>query len=199
MIENLGWYEQDPAPSINMIDRCSPGRDHLLLDVGSGASTLITALVARGYRNLLAVDISPVALREARDRLTNNDSRFVQWVVDDILDPIHLDAFEHEVQVWHDRAMFHFLTEEDERAKYLNALKRLVADGGHVIIAAFSLKGVDRCSGLPVRRYDADLIEEFLGPGFDLVQSFEHLYVTPGGENRPYVYTLFRRRSGSTE
>ncbi|MDX1740309.1 MAG: SAM-dependent methyltransferase, partial [Rhodothermales bacterium] len=107
-----------------------------------------------------------------------------------------LDFLRGGVEVWHDRALFHFLTEEADQRRYVDTLGHLVVEGGCVIIAAFSLQGVDRCSGLPVRRYSASLLSDTLGPDFSMTHSFDCLYVTPGGEPRPYIYTLFRRTAG---
>ncbi len=196
-IERLGWFEETPAHSLEMIDRAAPDAGALILDVGSGASTLVPALLARGYEEVVAVDISEHALRHARSRLPAERERQVTWVVDDVLEPQKLDFLRRRVDVWHDRALFHFLTDAFDRQRYVDTLRDLVVGGGHVIIAAFSLRGADRCSGLPVQRYSADLLSEALGTDFELRHSFECTYVMPGGDERPYVYTLFRRSAAA--
>jgi SAM-dependent methyltransferase len=195
-VERLGWHEAAPVHSLAMIDRCEPDAGDVILDVGSGASTLVPALLARGHEKIVAVDISTHALRHAQSRLSPDRARRVTWIVDDILDPRHLDFLHGGVDVWHDRALFHFLTHEAERQRYVDTLRHVVVDGGHLIIAAFSLRGADRCSGLPVQRYNADLLGEALGSDFELLHSFECLYVMPSGHERPYVYTLFERSAG---
>ena len=197
-VEHLGWYEDSPEQSIEMIKWTRAPRDALILDVGSGASTLIPNLLSLGYEKIVATDVSARALAEARGRMPDADSELVTWVVDDVLRPDSLARLAGRVHVWHDRAMFHFLIDDGERDLYLETLHRLVRPGGHVIIAAFSLDGVDRCSGLPVRRYNEVLIGDALGPEYRLVHSFGYKYQTPSGEQRPYVYTLFCRDAGQT-
>jgi SAM-dependent methyltransferase len=169
------------------------------MDVGSGTSTLIAALISRGCLNVAAVDISASALQKARNRLAPDQARRVVWVVDDVLSPKGLDAFEARVKVWHDRALLHFLIHDGDRRCYRKTMRRVLAGDGFVIIAAFSLDGVDRCSGLPVRRYDAAAIGDFLGPEFELQHTFHCVYRTPAGDPRPYVYTLSRRASSETD
>jgi SAM-dependent methyltransferase len=178
-----------------MITRCTASPDDFVLDVGSGASTLIPALLMRGHRNVAAVDISPEALRAARRRLRAADRSRVTWIVDDVLRPERLRTLASRVGIWHDRALLHFLTSDSDRDDYLKTLRELVVADGFVVIATFALEGVDRCSGLPVRRYNAEMISDFLGEEFELLHASEYLYVTPGGEPRPYVYTLFRRNT----
>ncbi len=194
-VERLGWYEESPEPSLEMIERTGAPATARLLDVGSGASTLVPSLLDRGFEEIVATDISSRALEMARNRLEEGDVGRVTWVVDDVLRPGPLLRLAGQVDVWHDRALFHFLIVDEERDLYLRTLRRLVRAGGSVIIAAFSLVGVDRCSGLPVRRYDEEAIGEALGAEFHLMHSFDWLYVTPGGEHRPYVYTFFRKGS----
>lgn len=193
-IKKLGWYEEVSAPSIRLISKCGIGQDEAVLDVGAGASTLIDHLIDEGYRNVIAVDISEAALRKLSERLGEERSRRVKFIADDITEPRHIESL-GEVALWHDRALLHFLLEEKERSAYLAALKKLVRKGGHVIIAAFSLKGAKRCSGLNVVNYDHRMLSDFLGEGFRLVEHFDHTYYTPSGEERPYVYTLFERTS----
>ncbi len=192
-IDGLGWYEEYPEHSIQMLERCAPDSDDLILDIGSGTSTLIPQLLDRGHVNVVAADISDRALSKARDLLGTEKASIVNWVVDDVLQPTALSRLANQVNVWHDRAVFHFLTDESDRQRYLSTLLRLLTPGGYIVIATFSLNGVDRCSGLPVRKYSAESIAEFLGAGFSLLHSFECTYSTPSGEARPYVYTLFRR------
>ncbi len=190
-VETLGWHEEDPEPSMRMIVKSGIGRDAAILDVGSGASTLVGRLVQEGFEHVSVVDISAVAIGKARTRLGDR-ARAVRWIVDDITRP-RKPLDEGEVDLWHDRAVLHFLLSDAERAAYRETLMRLVRIGGYVVIAVFSLQGVTRCSGLDVRRYSEDTLSDFLGTSFELVDAFDQLYVTPSGENRPYVYSLFRR------
>jgi SAM-dependent methyltransferase len=191
-VERTGWYEAEPELSLELIARCGLGADDVLLDVGSGASSLIDRLLDQGYRNLVAADISPVALSMLRERLGERASS-VRFIVDDIGRPTELGTLP-DVALWHDRAALHFLTEESARARYAETVRAVVRAGGFVILAAFAIDGAERCSGLPVHRFDALGLGELLGPDFALHESIDHTYVNPFGDPRPYVYTRFQRR-----
>lgn len=189
--DQLGWYEEVPRPSLQLVSKCELGEDPHLLDAGAGTTTLIDRLLQRGYENLTVVDVSDRALSRLADRL-GPEARRVDWIVGDLTDPEVLEDVE-PVDLWHDRAVLHFLTEKKERQGYVRSLRSAVKPGGHVIIAAFSMEGADRCSGLDVRNYDRHMIGELLGPEFVLERHFDYLYRQPSGDPRPYVYTLFRR------
>ncbi len=189
---NLGWYEEIPKPSIDFIAECGLDKNAVILDVGSGATTLIDNLIQQGYKNIIATDISTIALEKSKTRISKENSSFVKWNVDDITNTQNLDNT-LKVDLWHDRTVLHFLTEEKQQAGYLSTLKRVVKKGGYVIIAVFSLEGAKKCSGLDVVNYDHKMISEFLGNDFELIKYLDHLYINPSGGERPYVYTLFRR------
>ena len=192
-IDTLGWYEETPTPSINLVAKLGLSRHDAILDVGSGASTLIDHLADQGYENIFACDISETALEKLKDRLGEEKASRITWIVDDITCPTKLKSI-GEVALWHDRAMLHFLREEEERNAYLATLKSVVKKGGHVIIAVFSTVGAKKCSGLDLKNYDEKLLADFLGDDFTLVEHFSHIYHMPSGDARPYVYTLFRRK-----
>lgn len=191
-INKLGWYEEVSEPSIRLISKCPIDKDDPVLDVGAGASTLIDYLLDQGYKNITAVDISEMALKELRERLGEEKSRRVRWIADDITQPVHMDKLS-DIALWHDRALLHFLLEEKEREMYLTVLKKVVRKGGYVIIATFSLTGAKKCSGLNVMNYDQRMLSDFLGEDFNLVEHFDYTYYTPSGEQRPYIYTLFKK------
>ena len=192
-VTQLGWYEPHPSPSIQLIERCVLDKHELVLDVGSGASTLIPALLERGYENITALDISPVALQKAQAALGAEKTARVHWLVEDITQPS--SSFDHfRITLWHDRAVFHFLTIEQQRQDYLATLLSVMHPGGYVILAAFATGGATNCSGLDVQNYNADSLAQFLGFEFDLLESCLHTYQMPSGDLRPYVYTLFQRR-----
>lgn len=190
-LERLGWFEADPEVSLNLVQRSGVGMNDLVLDVGSGASTLLAALVARGFTRLAAVDISAVALERLRDMLAGDASK-VRFILGDITARATFDGLEG-VALWHDRAALHFLTEPDDRAAYARAVHSTVRLGGAVILAAFAIGGATECSNLPVVNYDAVMFSTLLGDGFTLEESRDHVYINPGGGERPYVYALFRR------
>jgi len=189
--EKLGWYEAEPLPSLQLIERSGLDRDARILIAGAGATTLVDALLERGYRNIIANDISSTALQRLKERLGAR-AEDIHWVEDDLTHPHTLPALE-PVDLWHDRAVLHFFTEAEDRRTYFGLLRRLVRPGGFVVLAAFNLQGAERCSGLPVHRYDAPMLAEALGAEFRLLESFDHVHIMPSGEERPYVYTLFER------
>jgi cyclopropane fatty-acyl-phospholipid synthase-like methyltransferase len=188
----LGWYEEKSAPSLQLLAKCKIRKDDPILDVGSGASTFIDSLVEEGFTNIIATDISEIALSKSKERLRTRKASTVRWIVDDITNPAYVDKLE-DVAVWHDRAVLHFLLEERQRQTYFSTLKKVVRPRGYVIIAAFSLKGAKKCSGLDVRNYDSDMLAECLGEKFRLIEAFDYTYYNPSGGIRPYIYALFQR------
>lgn len=193
-ITNLGWYEEISEPSIKLISKCQITKDDPILDVGVGASTLIDYLIEQGYKNIIGVDISEEALIKLRERLGKDKSRLVKWIVDDITQPIHIQNL-NDIALWHDRALLHFLLEENHRNMYLKTLKKVIKEDGYVIIASFSLKGAKKCSGLDVMNYDQNMLVKFLGENFVLLECFDYMYYMPNGEPRPYIYTLFQKKN----
>ncbi|MBN9494003.1 class I SAM-dependent methyltransferase [bacterium] len=191
--DQTGWYEATPAVSLELVRNCNATADTVILDIGSGASTLVPLLLEDGYRRIIAADISQVALDALRDRLGPTGSD-VTFICDDVTHPSALKEI-GEVGVWHDRALFHFLIDDAERDAYLGLLRSLLRPGGYAIIAAFAPDGADHCSGLPVRRYDEAALVEALGDEFELLESRRYIYTQPSGGLRPYVYTRFRRRA----
>ena len=192
-INQLGWYEELSAPSLELLSKCDVNKDVTLLDIGTGASTLIDSLIEAGFTNIIASDISETALGKLQERLGKEKAALVKWIIDDITNPVHIQNL-GEVDVWHDRAVLHFLVKDDERNAYLSTLKRVVKQGGYVLIATFSLNGAKKCSGLDIRNYDENLLAEFLGEEFELIEHFDYVYYMPLGESRPYIYTLFQRK-----
>jgi hypothetical protein len=193
-VDKLGWYEARSEPSLKLIERCKLKKDAAILNVGAGATTLVDELVVIGYQNIIVNDISSEALKELKLRLGPEKSSLVRWVVDDLTDPAELKSLE-QIDLWHDRAVLHFFNEPDEQDTYFNLLQKLVKVEGHVIIAAFNLQGAPKCSGLPVFRYDAAMLQEKLGKKFQLKETFNYTYTQPSGDNREYVYTMFQRKS----
>ena len=145
-----------------------------------------------GYNNIIATDISDVALSKAKEALELKKETLINWVVDDITNPNYLNKI-GTVDLWHDRTVLHFLTEENQQQGYLSTLKKLVKIGGYVIIAVFSLEGAKKCSGLNVVNYDHNMLSQFLGNEFELLEYLPYLYIQPSGGERPYIYTLFKR------
>ena len=190
-ITGLGWYEEDPEPSMRLIRKCNLEKNASILNVGAGATTLVDALLDAGYEGVIASDLTASGLERLKERLGEKSSR-VDWIVDDLTHPEKLNELA-KVDVWHDRAVLHFFQEKKEQQAYFDLLRRLLRKGGYVIIAAFNLQGSEKCFGLPVHRYDEAMLQERLGPEFELKETFNFTYTTPSGDSREYVYTLFQR------
>ena len=191
-VEELGWYEASPEPSLSLIKRCRLHREAAILNVGAGATTLVDGLLELGFSNIIANDISPSALEELRQRLGADLSKKVRWIVDDVTQAHELADLE-AVDLWHDRAVLHFFQDSRSQDAYFKLMHRLVRPGGFVIISAFHLDGADKCSGLPVYRYNAQMLQERAGDDFQMLEAFDHTYTQPSGDTREYVYTLFQR------
>ncbi len=188
--ERVSWYQDDPAPSLEMIDALGLVSEAAIVDVGGGASTLVDALLQRGYRNVTVVDISQSALATARGRLGALGGD-VQWVCADLLEWQPACSFD----VWHDRAVLHFLTDPADREAYRQRLMSAVPTGGHVVIATFAPDGPETCSGLPVRRYSTADVLEFLGPSFALASERREVHATPSGSTQSFTWVCARRQS----
>lgn len=185
----VSWYRPHLERSIAFIRAGHLDLDARIVDVGGGASTLVDDLLDLGYRNLAVVDLADSALATARARLGARASA-VDWIAGDVtsaLLPVQ------SVDFWHDRAVFHFLTDVEARAAYLAQVLRCVKPGGHVLVATFGLEGPDKCSGLPVVRYDADGIHAVFGDVFTKVGDAAEQHETPWGSAQAFVYCFCRR------
>lgn len=191
----VSWYQREARRSLELIRRVAGEPVSPIVDVGAGASTLVDGLVAAGYGAVIVVDLAPAALQRARDRLGAAAAR-VRWMVGDARD---LPLPRGSAAVWHDRALFHFLTEAEDRRRYIAEVRRVVRPGGHVIVASFGLEGPSRCSGLDVVRYGADSLDAEFGPGFRLLDSLREDHWTPRGALQPFVYCLFGVESESPD
>jgi SAM-dependent methyltransferase len=188
---SLGWYENTPEPSLRLIKAAGLPRSARILDVGAGATTLVDALLEQGFENLIVNDISQTAIDKLKARLGDR-SEDVSWITDDLVKSEKLGDLP-EVDLWHDRAVLHFFATAPEQQEYFRLLRKLVRRNGFVIISAFHLDGATRCSGLPVEQYDEHILADKLGEDFQLRESFTYAYRMPSGNERLFVYTLFKR------
>ncbi len=186
--DELSWYQSRPTLSLDLIEATGAEHHSAIIDIGGGASTLVDELLARGYHKLAVLDVAEPALAAAKERL-GDSAASVEWYLADIttFDP------PHRWTVWHDRAVFHFLVGETDRAAYLAALERGVEPRGHAIIATFGSSGPPRCSGLPVQRYSPKELAETIGDGWELVSDRSEEHHTPSGAVQAFVYCHFRR------
>jgi SAM-dependent methyltransferase len=192
--DTVSWFQEEPAQSLALIGATGLGKDACIVDVGGGASLLVDRLVEQGYSSVSVLDIAETGLSIARARLGDRQSN-ASWLVKDVTrwSP-PLEAFD----LWHDRAVFHFLVEETDRAGYRRALDRGLKPGGFLILALFALTGPDMCSGLPVRRYSPEMLLAELGPGYELVDVRQQTHRTPAGDAQEFVWCLFRRDATKT-
>lgn len=184
--DEVSWYQQRPELSLQLIWQAGMDRQKPLIDIGGGTSTLVDCLLQEGFTDLSILDIAELALLAARHRLGDAAGK-VTWIQSDITEfnPVR------RYRLWHDRAVFHFLTAEADRQAYLSALRRGLHTGGHLIIAAFAPEGPEKCSGLPVRRYDVSLMNRTLGGQFTLLESCEESHRTPAGMSQQFNYYLY--------
>ena len=186
--DRLGWYKPRLQTSLEWITTLGLGPGEPVIDVGGGASTLIDDLLDEGYSSITVLDIAEPALDLLKARL-GEKSTAVNWLCADIT---RIDLPENAFELWHDRAVFHFLTEAKDRERYRENLCRALRPGGHLIIGTFAPEAPPKCSGLPVQRYDLDLLRETLGKEFELQRHQKEMHVTPGGVEQMYLYCEFR-------
>lgn len=190
----VSWYQHDPTLSFDLVTGHT-GPEDSVVDAGGGASNLPDALLAAGYRNLTVLDISGAALSASRERI-GGPSAHVTWIEGDVTlwTPDRAYAF------WHDRAVFHFLTEREDQARYLAVMARALAPGGVAVIMTFAEDGPETCSGLAVQRYSpedlAARIAELAPGSFTPMEHGRFCHVTPGGGEQRFQYSLFRRTGG---
>ena len=182
--DQVSWYRPHLETSLALIEQAAAGVSASIIDIGAGESTLVDDLLARGYADLTVLDISQTAIAASKKRLGDAAER-VRWLVADItqaeLEPSAYD-------VWHDRAVFHFLTAAADRRAYVRQVVRTVRRGGHIIVSAFGPEGPTRCSGLDVVRYDAESLHREFGAGFRLISSSRELHETPFGSTQQFLY-----------
>lgn len=184
---SVSWYQEYPEISLQLIERSGVTTEDALIDIGGGASLLVDNLLQRNFSRVAVLDISASALECAGVRLSDRAAQ-VEWYVADVT------TFEppHRFTLWHDRAVFHFLTAMEDRRNYLGVLEKTLQPGGWLILATFALDGPERCSGLLVERYDVTKMCATLGDRFELVETRDEQHTTPAGGEQKFTYALFR-------
>jgi len=191
--EQLGWFEKDPGPTLKLIEKCHLNKDATILNVGVGTTTLIDGLLDKGFTNIIANDLSKAALQKLEARILKTYDYKLTCIADDLTNPKQLLGLKN-VDLWIDRAVLHFFLTKKGQDNYFKTVKSVVSKGGYVLIAVFSLEGAEKCSGLPLQRYNTEMLHEKLGSDFKLIEAFNHIFINPSGGERPYVYTLFQRQ-----
>ena len=184
----VSWFQQSPAPSLDLIVQAGATRESAIIDIGGGSSRLVDNLVEQGFEDVTVLDLSAAALAAAKHRLGASAEQ-VNWIVADATtwEPARI------YDIWHDRAAFHFLTDASDRDAYIAHLGRGLRIGGHAIIATFAPDGPEKCSGLPVARYDSASLGQTLGAAFWLVHTERHEHATPWGSGQAFQFSVFRR------
>jgi len=184
--KEVSWFQEAPTISLELIAATGAGPASALVDIGGGASRLVDALVERQYHAVTVLDVSEAALKTAKDRI-GPAAHVVTWIAADVT------AWKpaQQYDVWHDRAAFHFLTDPRDRDAYRERLTKALRPGGQAIIGTFSLLGPEKCSGLPVVRYDARSLGDFLGPAFRLQETRDHEHRTPWGSSQLFQFSRF--------
>jgi SAM-dependent methyltransferase len=184
----VSWFEDTPALSLELIRQTGANAKTTIIDIGGGAARLVDALLREGIGEVTVLDLSPAALGAAKARL-GPAADDVEWIAADVTEwkP------ERRYDIWHDRAAFHFLTEADARQAYVERLHAALKPEGHAIIATFAPDGPERCSGLPVMRYDPAGLAAVLGPSFQLADQRRHIHTTPWGSTQVFQFSLVKR------
>ncbi len=187
--DQLGWYKPHLSTSLDLITKCKLNQQARIIDIGGGASTLVDDLLDSGFEQITVMDIAQSALDQVRCRLSKR-ACLAKWLVGDIttmdLPPNHYD-------LWHDRAVFHFLTDADSCRRYIECMRQSLKSNGHIIFGTFSLEAPKKCSGLPVCRYDINKLHSTLGQDLILREHKKELHLTPGGVEQMYLYCHFQK------
>lgn len=183
------WFQERPSLSLRFIEATGIARDQAIIDVGGGESLLVDNLLFQGFTHLTVLDISSKALVQNKKRLAEK-ANTIQWIEADVTN----FRPKQKYALWHDRAVFHFLTKEEDRLNYLSCLRNTLIPLGHLVIATFTIGGPTRCSGLDIVRYDRETLSRFFGEEFELKSSEIELHLTPWGSEQKFLYCRFQRR-----
>ena len=186
--DQMSWYRAHLDNSLELIMQTGVGKDAAIIDVGGGSSTLVDDLLDRGFADVTVLDISGSAITKRKERL-GASAQMVDWIVADITEA---DLPDGRFDVWHDRAVFHFLTDAADRRKYVDLVTRSLKPDGHLIVASFSLEGPQKCSGLDVVRYSPETMQSEFGGQFALVASLDETHNTPFGTTQEFIYCYFK-------
>lgn len=185
----ISWFREHLDNSLQMLLSTNVGKDAAIIDVGGGSSTLVDDLLKHGFIDLSVLDISAAALEKSKERL-GEKAKSIEWIEADITEA---SLAENRYDVWHDRAVFHFLTAPEDRRKYVELAMRSLKIGGHIIVASFGEKGPAKCSGLDVVRYTPETMHDEFGDEFKLVKSLNERHETPFGTTQEFIYCYCRK------
>jgi len=194
--DQLGWFESNPDKTMGLIAKTNLAKNTLILNVGAGTTTLIESLLYAGFTNIIANDLSDVALQRLKVRIKKSDNYDLKCVADDLTNPKELNQLKN-VDLWIDRAVLHFFLKDEDQETYFNLIHKIIAKNGYVLIAVFAENGGKKCSGLPLQLYSVEKLQDKLGRNFKLIESFNYTFINPSGGERPYIYTLFQKNNES--
>lgn len=184
----VSWYQEDPKTSLNLILSTNPSKDAKIIDVGGGDSKLVDKLLELNFKNITVLDISEKALERTKERLGQKADK-VEWIECDIRE----FNSENEFDIWHDRALLHFLTSQEDVQNYVKLIRKYVKNRGHLIISSFSTRGPMMCSGLDTKQYSEESMKKLFSDEFEHIKSFEEEHLTPHKTNQVFIYNVFRK------
>lgn len=184
----VSWYQEHPKTSIDLILSTNPSKDARIIDVGGGDSKLVDILLDLGFKNITVLDISAKALQRAKERLGKR-AEMVKWIECDVRE---FDT-DNRYDIWHDRALLHFLTSEEDLENYTKLTRKHVKEGGCMILSTFSTNGPMMCSGLDTKQFSEESMKKLFSEGFEHVKSFEEKHMTPFGTDQIFIYNVFRK------
>lgn len=184
----VSWYEPDPKQSLDLILEAAGEKRGRVIDVGGGQSFLVDRLLESEFKQVAVLDISSAAIEATKARLGERASQ-AEWMVADITQAESLGEFD----IWHDRAVFHFISDPDDRRHYVELLRRSLSIGGHFIVGTFAIGGPEKCSGLQIQQYDAATMEEALGPSFESLSCCNYKHTTPSDQQQLFFFGVYRR------
>ena len=185
----VSWYQENPKTSIDLILSTNPSKDARIIDVGGGDSNVVDKLLDLGFKNITVLDISAKALERAKERLGER-AEMVKWIECDIREFDTNDRYD----IWHDRALLHFLTSEEDLKNYVELTRNYVKEGGYLILSTFSTNGPMMCSGLDTKQFSEEFMKKLFTNGFEHVKSFEEKHTTPFGTSQIFIWTVFRKK-----
>jgi hypothetical protein len=186
--QEVSWYQKSPEVSLSVIGNCNLPKDAKIIDVGAGESFFVDGLIELAYTNITVLDIATKAIQKTRERL-GEKAQNVNWIVKDILD----FSSPHTFDFWHDRAVFHFLTTQEEIQQYRKLVSTSISIGAYLCIGTFSDKGPNKCSGIEVTQYTQEKMTQLFSPYFQLMEAFQHTHTTPFDTNQDFLFCVFKR------
>ena len=187
-IDGVSWYQETPYESIELIKKFSTNDFDMIIDIGCGKSFLVDNLLKLNYKNITLVDISLNALKEVKERLNGKSLNFIET------DVLNL-KLEQTFNIWHDRAVFHFITDRDSIEKYISLCNEYIVEGGKLIIGTFAEDGPLKCSGLQIKRYSVENLKELFKENFEFIEGFKKLHYTPFNTQQKFTFCVFRKNT----